>query len=115
MKLTDLEAVFWRIEKPLPGAELGHRREVDHIGQADGIFFLCPKCFAANGGPVGTHGIVCWRPHVPLSEPPKPGRWEFVGTGLADLTLQASSSSIQLQDGCNAHFHVKNGGIEMCP
>ena len=80
--------------------------------EADGIWFLCPKCFAANGGPRGTHGVLCWRPRVPADVDPKPGRWEFHGTGLDDLSLVAGSSSILLQGGCGAHFWIRNGSIE---
>lgn len=85
---------------------------VDAIGDADGILFHCPKCFKANSGPVGTHAVVCWRPRVLAEVDPKPGRWEFEGTGYADLTLVAGSSSILLTSGCCAHFFVRNGAIE---
>lgn len=88
--------------------------EVDRIEEADGVEFLCPKCFQANAGPVGTHAIMCWRPRVPSNVDPKPGRWEFSGTGLSDLTLSASSSSILVTgDGsCGAHFYIRNGNVE---
>lgn len=78
------------------------------------MLFLCPKCFAANGGNVGTHSCICWRPCVPQTEDPKPGRWEFEGSGLSDLTLVAGSSSVLLQGGCDAHFFVRAGEIVMC-
>lgn len=82
---------------------------------AEGVIFLCPKCHATNGGPVGTHSVICWRPCVPQTEDPKPGRWEFEGTGLADLTLVAGSSSVLLTgEGCHAHFFVRAGEIVMC-
>jgi hypothetical protein len=83
------------------------------IRQPDGIKFLCPKCFAANGGPKGTHAVICWRPSVPQTVPPRPGRWEFQGTGFADLSLVAGSSSVLLKGGCNAHFFVRSGQIVM--
>jgi hypothetical protein len=85
---------------------------VDRIADADGVGFLCPKCFKTNGGRVGTHAVVCWRPRVPPDVDPKPGRWEFVGTGLDDLTLVAGSSSVLLSGPCGAHFHVRGGAIE---
>jgi hypothetical protein len=84
------------------------------MAEADGIIFLCPKCFQKNGGPVGTHSIICWRPSVPPSVTPGPGRWEFNGTGLDDLSLVAGSSSILLQGGCEAHFLIQNGEIRDC-
>lgn len=84
----------------------------DDITTADGIEFLCPVCFKANGGKVGTHSSICWRPHVPQTVNPKPGRWEFRGTGYEDITLYARSSSVFLTTApCKAHFHITNGDI----
>jgi hypothetical protein len=84
------------------------------LEQADALMFLCPKCFAENGGPRGTHRVICNRPRVPLREGiyVGPGRWEFQGTGIDDLSLVAGSSSVLLLGGCNAHFFVRNGAIE---
>lgn len=84
------------------------------IDEADGICFLCPKCFAANSGSCGTHSVICWRPNVPQTIHPTPGRWDFRGNGFEDLSLVAGSSSILLHGGCNAHFFVENGHIRMC-
>ncbi len=88
-------------------------KEIDGIVGADGVMYLCPKCFVANGGRVGTHRVVCWRPHVPQSILPTPGRWDFLGTGINDLELKAGSSSVLLTSGCRAHFFVKGGAIQM--
>lgn len=114
MKLLDLEPWFLRYE--------GEDGKLMHVGdppdvtleQADAIMFLCPVCFTANGGPKGTHRVICNRPRVPLRPGiyVGPGRWEFEGTGMHDLTLVAGSSSILLQGGCNAHFFIRNGNIE---
>lgn len=94
-------------------------KKVYSLQEADGIRFLCPLCWKVNDGPVGTHSILCWRPHVPQScypAPgrwgyPAPGRWEFQGSSFEDLTLVASSSSILLLGGCKAHFFIRNGEI----
>jgi len=51
VKLAELDPEFlkrindgsWEILESLEGAE--------------GVSFLCPVCFTANGGPVGTHRI----------------------------------------------------------
>lgn len=109
MKLIELEPTFLVIEEPGKIYQM-----VDEIAGADGVQFLCPKCFAENGGPVGTHSVLCWAPHVPQTESPKPGRWELVGTGYADLTLRAGSSSILLTSGCKWHGLVTNGEVTDC-
>lgn len=90
-----------------------HFRYVSDISEADGVLFLCPVCFQANGGPVGTHRIMCWQPHVPQTTSPTPGRWAFQGTTFDDLTLVAGSSSVLLNGGCNAHFFIRNGEVVM--
>jgi hypothetical protein len=94
-------------------------RRVDSLAEADGVMFLCPKCFEHNQGPVGTHMVICWRPRVPLTRLPGPGRWEFEGTGCNDLTLVAGSSSVLLQSwcrrpGCEAWHGYPEGGGPPC-
>jgi hypothetical protein len=85
------------------------------IAHADGISFLCPVCFKTNNGPIGTHSVICWQPHVPQTTNPTPGRWKFSGSGYGDLTLTAKSSSILLEGdfpgACKAHFFITNGAI----
>lgn len=106
MRLSELEPEFIKIldeKSHMPSS----------LTEADGLFFLCPKCFAENKGPVGTHAIICWRPRVSQDRDPKPGRWEFVGTGIDDLKLVAGSSSILLTSGCMAHFFIRDGRIDL--
>lgn len=103
-RLRELEATFLRREDDTHFRQIG-----DDLTRADGLLFLCPKCFIANGGRVGTHHIICWRPHVPQTTTPVPGRWEFHGTGLEDCTLVAGNSSIKLEGGCQWHGYVRNG------
>lgn len=105
MKLLELDATFRKILD-----ERTHTT-VETLAEADGVMFLCPKCWLANGGPVGTHSVICWHPRVPQTWPPTPGRWEMHGTGLHDLTLVAGSSSVLLLGGCAAHFFIENGQI----
>lgn len=82
---------------------------------ANGILFMCPKCFIAKGHTSkGVHGVICWSPLVPQTVDPKPGRWELAGDTFDTLSLVAGSSSVLLTSGCNAHFFVKHGSIEMC-
>ena len=86
---------------------------VDTLAEADGVWFLCPKCFAANGGIVGTHAVLCWFVgKVPDAVDPKPGRWTPTGTDLGDLTFVPSegrSQSVLLTSGCGWHGHVVRG------
>lgn len=107
MRLRDLEAVFLiRIDDI-------HLREVDELEHAHGIRFLCPKCFAINSGPVGTHGVICWfEGKVPDEMDPKPGRWTPAGTGIDDLSFvptATKSNSVLLLSGCGWHGFVKDG------
>lgn len=108
MRLADLEAQFVR------RVDDNASQDVHTLAESDGVMFLCPACFAANGGAVGTHSIICWRPRVPQTTSPTPGRWEFEGAGIGDLTLVNGSSSVALTDGCRAHFFVRNGEIVPC-
>lgn len=106
MTLSELEPRFVKLTTKTSW------RHVDGVREADGIMFLCPACFAANGGDVGTHMILCWRPRVPRGVEPGPGRWELHGTGVVDLTLVGErSSSVLLTSGCRAHFFVEQGAI----
>ncbi len=91
-----------------------HMAFVDTIAKADGLLFLCPKCFAKNGGPVGTHSVLCWFVgKVPDDLDPKPGRWTPSGSGMEDLTFIPSagrSHSVLLTgDSCKWHGFVANG------
>lgn len=92
---------------------------VDKIEDAQGITFLCPKCFAANGGSVGTHGVICWSRSrgVPEDAKPGPGRWRLDGTGFHDLTLNGDQAggggarSVLLTSGCQWHGFVTAGEV----
>lgn len=85
-------------------------RRVDTIAEAEGIMFLCPKCYLDNGGSVGTHAVICWSPKAPASVPPGPARWTMTGTDYGDLTL---SPSIQITSGCMWHGFVKDGEVTL--
>lgn len=106
MKLTELEPQF--VTTPSPG----RLHDVDTLAEAQGVMFLCPKCFATNGGPVGTHSLLVWFRDrgVPPDMSPGPGRWVASGSGYADLTL---SPSINLEtpdgSGCQWHGFITNG------
>lgn len=117
-KLTDLDAAFYRYE---PEGDKILLRQVDTIAEAQGVEFLCPKCFVQNGGSVGTHAVICWSRSrgVPEDADPKPGRWSLHGTGLHDLTLNGDAvggggaRSVQLLGGgCGWHGFVTDGMAE---
>lgn len=108
MNLADLRPCFVRV------TETG-RQVVESLEEAQGVSFLCPKCFARNGGPKGTHVIICWSRSrgAPDSVQPGPGRWALAGTGLADLTLNADppsrARSVLLTGGCGWHGFITKG------
>lgn len=106
MRLSELDPKFLKRLRPDAWKCWDVSRE-----EADGLMFLCPKCFKANGGAISTHTVICWRPSVPQDTSPTGGRWEIVGTGFDDLSLIAASSSVRLDGGCRAHFWVRNGEI----
>ena len=112
MRLIDLEQWFLRYEEKDGKVFYPF---VDTLGEAQGVEFLCPKCFAANGGNVGTHAVICWSRSrgVPEKAKPGPGRWKMEGTGFDDLTLNAdppgTARSVLLTGGCGWHGFVTNG------
>lgn len=114
MRLTELEPKFIRYEC---NGNIETFIPVDSIDQCQGIIFLCPKCFADNNGPVGTHSVICLSRSrgVPDDATPGPGRWAIEGTGFHDLTLNGdppnSARSVLLQGGCAWHGFVTNGEV----
>jgi hypothetical protein len=109
VRLIDLEPQFIKWTKE------SYWRYVDSLGEAAGIHFLCPRCFETNGGPIGTHIILCWFRDrgVPDSEFPRPGRWIPSGSDYTNLTL---SPSVNLPGaGCKWHGNIINGYIQNIP
>lgn len=113
-KLRDLDAKLIRYE------ERGDDRllvNVETLAEAQGVMFLCPKCYAANGNSsIGTHSVVCWSRSrgAPELVAPLPGRWAMEGTSLDDLTLNADPPGTQRSvlltgEGCQWHGFVNNG------
>lgn len=81
---------------------------------ADGVWFLCPKCYHANAGSVGTHHVMCWfEGRVPDNANPGPGRWTPNGRPLEDLSFVPGktihATSVQLTGGCGWHGHISKG------
>jgi hypothetical protein len=108
VRLTELEPQFLKLtDAPV---DSGWKCRTDATFEdCDGLEFLCPLCSTTNHGPIGTHRVICWKPHVPAHVTPGPGRWGHTGTGLGDLSLVAGSSSVKLEGGCNWHGHITNG------
>lgn len=86
---------------------------VKTVAEADSVMFLCPACFAANNGSVGTHSIRVdfASKGVPAdvairNANDQPVWWNATGAGLGDLTL---TPSIQLLHDCQWHGFVTNG------
>ena len=104
MRLRELEAKF------LVRDSDKSIRFVDSIEEAQGIMFLCPKCFHNDRG---AHQVICWfRGKVPDDVTPGPGRWNPSGTGLDDLTFVppgAVSVWLSGEGGCGWHGFVVNG------
>jgi hypothetical protein len=114
VRLTELEPQFLRYDKREDGI---FYCPVERIEDAQGIEFLCPKCFAANNGNVGTHAVICWSRSrgVPDDAKPGPGRWSLHGTDYTNLTLNAdppgTARSVALSGGCAWHGHLTNGEV----
>lgn len=116
MKLRDLEGQL------LKRHEDGSMSFVETVAEADGVMFLCPKCFEKNQhSNVGVHNVICWfAGKVPDSVSPGPGRWVPQGTTLDDLTFISTKEhpkrSVFLNAqhngkpvGCQWHGFVTNG------
>ena len=90
-------------------AGAGRMHTTIDLATAQGVMFLCPQCFARNGGEVGTHSVICWFRDrgVSAEASPGPGRWSVSGNSLDDLTL---APSVHLSGpGCGWHGWVRNG------
>jgi hypothetical protein len=106
VRLVDLDAAL------TVAVDDRHYRRADPgegMETAQGIVFLCPRCFYRNGGAVGTHMVICWFEGrgVPASVPPT-GRWKAYGLCLEDLSL---APSIMIPDGCRWHGFVRDGEV----
>lgn len=109
MKLRDLNGELIR----LVGDGSSSFMRVDTVAAAQGVWFLCPRCFAANGGARATHRVMCWFADrgVPADMRPLPGRWIPGGTTIDDLTFvgPAAASVFLQQAECHWHGFIRNG------
>lgn len=115
MRLHELDARFVKVHVGASDEHFPNGRPsmeyIETLADADGVWFLCPKCFEANKGPVGTHMVGCYFVgKVPDWLDPKPGRWNPSGTGLDNLTfVPPGAVSVLLTAGCGWHGFVRNG------
>jgi hypothetical protein len=92
--------------------------EVDSLGDASGVSFVCPICLLRNSGSrPGVHSVICWFTGVPLPEQggphPAPGRWNVspASTSIDDLTFCGPGAySVALPCG---HGYVSQGSFEV--
>lgn len=135
MRLTELEPCFVRYEthidtwRTAEGEVTGPRehtilRLVDAAGlytgriyfaDAQGIHFLCPVCFAKNGGAVGTHwcdvtfeGRGATPSQGSHGTDDAPTRWNVTGDSFENLS---TTPSILLIGGCAWHGFITNGEV----
>lgn len=104
---------------PRPYSYEDHR--VQTVAEADEIMFLCPLCFARNGGAVDTHQVLVTFAGRNIPEEAgsrdadgKPSRWTASGTSLDDLVLTPSillDAKRKAEDGCHWHGFVGSSGI----
>ncbi len=109
--MANLKDLDGRLLKMLPDGSM--ETSLKLVSDADGVMFLCPKCFAKNNGKYGTHSVICWFVgKVGDDVTPKPGRWNPQGETLDDLTFVppgAISVLLTNPDGCGWHGFVKDG------
>jgi hypothetical protein len=94
---------------------------VETVAEADQIMFLCPACFAKNGGASGTHSVLVTFAgrNVPDEAGSRdaegnPSRWNASGTTIDDLSLTPSillDAKREQEDGCHWHGFVGSSGI----
>lgn len=84
--------------------------------KAQGIVFLCPKCFVPQG--VGTHLVeVSFAQRGLVDEvgthnnKGQPVRWEVSGNDYTDLT---TTPSVLIEGGCAWHGYITKGTILGC-
>ena len=111
---SDGEIHMW---SPTPEHTVFH--PVDTVAEAHGVRFLCPKSWAKNGGPKGTHSCYIFFTGSPYAGRNLAGqevRWQVVGgSTIDDLQL---TPSIQEQDEgmpperqCNWHGFLGSNGV----
>lgn len=94
---------------------------VENLHDAHGISFLCPKSFAKNGGPKGTHSVYVWfagspvPPEIGHNKDGAPVRWNASGTSIDNLVLTPSileqGDELPADHRCGWHGFVGSSGV----
>jgi hypothetical protein len=115
--VVDGDPATWR-ERGCPTKQVTGPREykiyVGDISRAQGLMFLCPKCWAGSkAGGIHLCEVTFAGRGVPdeLGTHNKNGqavRWQVSGSTFADLT---TTPSILLESGCNWHGFITNGEV----
>jgi hypothetical protein len=116
MRLSELEPQFMRYET----SDHQYLRQVDSLAEAQGIQFLCPVCFAAHNGPIGTHYIeVSFANKGVLdhqgshNREGNPSRWSVAGSGYSDLTTTPSILIDPAKPACEGwHGFITDGEVK---
>ena len=115
MKLVHLEPQFVQYFSEGTAQFIRH---VPDLGHAQGLQFLCPSCYARNGGAVGTHliEVTFAGKGVPddrgsHNRKGKPSRWTVTGgSTLSNLTLKPSILIDSAEPACDGwHGYVTDG------
>jgi hypothetical protein len=107
-----------------------HMVFVGSLAEAQGIFFLCPKCFQENraklppdvqgreaieAAGVGVHSVQVTFANRGVPDDMgchnakgQPTRWEVSGSGFEDLS---TTPSILIESGCGWHGFITNGEV----
>lgn len=90
-----------------------HRNFVSNILEAQGIIFLCPKCYQT----VGCHycEVTFANKSVPdcmgvHNDRKEPVRWDVTGDSFTNLS---TSPSVLVIGGCNWHGYITNGLVSI--
>jgi hypothetical protein len=102
VRLVDLGARFFRLGND---AAL---QPIDTLAGAQCVRFYCPKCLKLNGGPSGTHTVLCLFRDRGVANSVAGLRWSIGGSSLANLTLLPS---VQLVGGCSWHGWITQGVV----
>lgn len=104
-----------------PRPERYEFHNVSTVAEADHVSFLCPLCFARNGGAVGTHSVFVSFAGRAFPEEAgsrdsdgKPSRWNASGAIIEDLVLTPSillDAERSPDQGCHWHGFVGSSGV----